>query len=174
MKLARIDEPLRFDELWQAAGVAKGLAQNWTNGRPLRVVPSLFQGDGKGSHHVYALADAYLIAFLHLLRRNGLSDESLRKVANVFNLRPVGEPSPAIHHFSPQNHWFQVSVTEMTVLVGPILHDPAVSTQLVAHPLQLNDVHDLIAIQAAVNLDKLRAQVDQRLENYRKKSKGKH
>src|ERR1700690_2825754 len=98
----KTDMPLAFDELWQAAGVPRSLAQNWINGRPLLIVPSISKGIGKGSRHVYALADAYLIAFLHLLKRNGLSDESLRRVANVFNIWGIGERSQAIHYFSDE------------------------------------------------------------------------
>lgn len=170
MHFKKIDDPLQFDELWHAAGVSKSLAQNWTNGRPLRLVPSLSQGEGRGSRHIYAVADAYLLAFLHLLKRRGLSDESLRKVANVFNIWEKGKSSNAIHFFSEQNYWLGVSLTELMVSIGPIPYDPAASTHLLVHPLQLNDVHDLIGIQVAVNLTKLRAQVDERLHDYLKKS----
>jgi hypothetical protein len=160
------DLPIAFDELWHGAGVLRNLAQNWTNGRPIRLVPSISRGSGKGLRHVYAVADAYLLAFLHLLKRHGLSDESLRKVANVFNIWEPGKPSQAIHYFSDDNHWLEVSLTELTVMVGPIPYDPAASTHLLSRPLQLNDVHDLIGIQVAVNLRKLRAEVDQRLQDY--------
>jgi hypothetical protein len=170
MQHKNIEMPIGFDELWRAAGVSKSLAQNWTNGRPLRLVPSLSQGEGKGSRHIYAVADAYLLAFLHLLKRHGLSDDSLRKVANVFNIWGKGKPSNAIHFFSEKNHWLEVSLTELTVMIGPIPYDPAANTLLSAHPLQLNDVHDLIGMQVAVNLTKLRAQVDQRLQDQLNKS----
>lgn len=172
MHFKSIDMPIDFDALWHAAGVSKSLAQNWTNGRPLRVVPSLSQGRGKGSRHVYALADAYLLAFLHLVKRNGLSDEFLRKIADIFNIWGVGDSSTAIRSFSEQNHWLEVNVTKLVVSIAAIPYDPTASTHLLSYPLQLNDVHDLIGIKVAVNLTKLRDEVNQRLETYVAKPDG--
>jgi hypothetical protein len=161
-----VDSPIEFDELWHAAGISKSLAQSWTNGRPLRVAPSLSQGSGKGSRHVYALADAYLLALLHLLKAHGFSNESLRKVANVFNVWEEGKQSTAIVYFSEAIYWLDIDISALTILIGPIPYDPAAGTHLQSRPLQLNDVHDLISTKVAVNLTKLRSQVNERLQTY--------
>jgi hypothetical protein len=73
-----LDLPISFCELWAIAGVKKSLAQNWTNGRSLRIAPTIMRGVGKGSRSVFTIADAMLVAVLAALRKAGASHRALR------------------------------------------------------------------------------------------------
>ncbi len=171
MQFKRIDEPLGFDELWHAAGVSKSLAQNWTNGRPFRVLPSLSVGAGKGSRNIYALADAYFLAMLQLLKVEGFSSDRLKRIVRSFNLRVEGEPPFPIRYFAEPAPGISISGGKLTLSFGPVQFADDRSANLTASPLVLNAVHESITIQVIVNLNKLREDVNYRLDSYRRKAK---
>jgi hypothetical protein len=164
MHFKEIDYPLQFEDLWQVAGVRKSLAQNWTNGRPFRIRPSISAGEGKGSRSIYALGDAYFLCLLHKLKERGLAANLLAEIADRVSLRIEGQPPPAIKLFSVGNNWFCIGMTKHCISWGPIAYNPEKDpVHFSAPPLLLNDVHDVVGIQVAVNLVKLRAEVDERL-----------
>jgi len=150
-----------FSDLWKLAGVSKTLAQNWTNERPLRIWPSVMRADGKGTRNLYNIYDAYLLAYLDLLRRKGLSIESLKRVVPLLTWNTKGQKPTLVQNFGEESRWLVISLTKMVVMTEPV--KPTAETNNVeTGPLQLNEFHDDIGIQVAVNLVKLRAEVNAR------------
>lgn len=152
-----------FSDWWQVAGVSKTLAQNWTNGRPLRISPSVMRADGKGTRNLYNIYDTYLLRFLSLLRGQGLSTKALKRVLEQLTPNFRGQRSALIQNFGEDEKWLVVSLTPLAVSTESVEHDPQ-TNNFVPSPLQLHELHDDIGIQVAVNLVKLRTEVNARAE----------
>jgi hypothetical protein len=172
MQLKRIDEPIGFDELWNAAGISKSLAEGWTNGRPFKVMPSLSVADGKGTRNIYTLADVYFIALLHQLKLYGFSSELLQRIVRVYSVRLPGQDSFAIQFLAPPIPGISFTLKDSGEFrFGPMNYDGERPFIVPAARLELDDSRDRIAMQVEVHLNKLRADVDSRLDSYRGKSK---
>jgi hypothetical protein len=99
-----LDLPITFTEFWKIAGVKKSLAQNWTNGRSLHVLPSALCGVGKGNHRVFTIADAMLVAMFAALRDVGASHRALRGLLRSCEALP----EMMVKHFSSSNGWLLI------------------------------------------------------------------
>jgi len=67
-------------EVAQIVGAPKARIKNWTIGRPLKVIPKVLAGKGKGSRNLFALEDVYLMALVNRLRKDGISSGTIQDV----------------------------------------------------------------------------------------------
>jgi len=164
MHVTELGAILTLDDLWRVTGLKKTQVQNWTNGRPFKVCGAIAQAVGTGFRNLYVEEDAYLLVFLKELQDLGVNIPSLQRVVDFFNVRSVGERPRAVEYFCPQHAWLLVSLTKHALHVGslPTLKQPP--NPRLTPPLQLNDFHDRGGHQLAVNIAKIRAEVDERLE----------
>ena len=63
--------------------VPKSRIKNWTIGRPLKIVPRVLAGKGKGSRNLYSLEDLYLFALVNQLYADGLSNNAIQYVVDA-------------------------------------------------------------------------------------------
>lgn len=85
---------LNLAALAEVAAVPRTLAQNWTTGRPLRVTPSVSRAAGRGTQNLYSMEDAYVIALLFELSKNGVSTEHVALAYQGMNTyKPDGAKS---------------------------------------------------------------------------------
>lgn len=61
-------------------GLPKTRVKNWTIGRPLRIVPEISAGQGKGSRNLYSLEDVYVFALVNELDRDGFSSRTIKGI----------------------------------------------------------------------------------------------
>jgi hypothetical protein len=146
-----------FSEWHEAAAVPGTLAQNWTNARPLNISPSIQQGDGRGKQKLFSIFDVYLLACLSLLKKQGHSTKLLSRVVDFLSLGFEGQPHPREYFLS--RDWFVLSATKLTFSSSKTRKKGA---NFVPYPLQLNSFHDDYGVQIAINMQKLRADIDPR------------
>jgi len=152
------EDPLSFEELWQGAGIPKTLAQNWTNGRPLRLQPYLSRGEGKGSRNVYAVVDAYVLAFLFLLKSKGLSTNALFTLVSLLNK----DKYHRLHSLMSESGWATLTVGGDQLSIGPLPKGFKAKNQQKLPDL---DDSESAMMQVFVNTKTLRTDVDHRLES---------
>src|SRR5262249_49269987 len=130
---------------------------------PFKVHGAVAQAVGTGTRNLYVVEDAYLFVFLQHLQDLGLSVTALQRIVDNFNYRFANKPPQSVHYFDPQNSWIVVSLTKHVLLIAtfPTLESPP--NPRLGPQLQLNDFHDRSALQVAVNIAKIRAEVDERL-----------
>jgi hypothetical protein len=75
-------------EVAELLKVPKTRIKNWTIGRPLRIVPGILAGQGKGSRNLYSLEDVYVFALINQLYRDGLTNEAIKDVLGGVFLTP--------------------------------------------------------------------------------------
>lgn len=83
-------------EVAELLQVPKTRIKNWTIGRPLRIVPRILAGQGKGSRNLYSLEDVYVFALVNQLYRDGFTNEAIKYVLDAVFLTPKLGP---VHHF---------------------------------------------------------------------------
>ena len=64
-------------------GLPKTRVKNWTIGRPLRIIPEISAGEGKGSRNLYSLTDVYVFALVNELDRDGFSSQTIKRLLGV-------------------------------------------------------------------------------------------
>jgi MerR HTH family regulatory protein len=64
-------------------GLPKTRVKNWTIGRPLKVVPEISAGEGKGSRNLYSLEDVYVFALVNELDRDGFSSKTIKAILSI-------------------------------------------------------------------------------------------
>jgi len=138
--------------------VPKTLAQNWTNDRPMRLLPYISQGKGKGSRNVYAVVDAYVLAFLYLLKERGLSTGALVTIISVFNR----DKFHRLHTLSSGSDWAIVTLAPDEVTIGPMIRPRGSEPNTRDESRELLDSEPFV-LQVFVNVRQLRASVDDRL-----------
>jgi hypothetical protein len=155
--------PLALSEVVAITGLPKSQIQNWTSGRPLWVIPSFGAAKGKGTRHLFALEDAYLLCYLEVLKaQENFRPSELARVLNFFNLRMQGQSLRVFHYFRPSVCWLVYNKTNFVDLMDDIESTGEQPNPRVLPPLNVNDFHDLSGRQVAVNLVKLRHAVNQR------------
>jgi len=167
MEAVQANPVLEFSNLWRVAGVPKTLAQNWTNGRPIRLPASISQADGKGSRNLYNVEDAYLLAYLNAARQQGMSSDALERI--FFMLTVPLERGPLRRKLASDD-WLAISVTKYAVVEHGIEKSKN-TPNLVISPLEVSDFHDSVAVLVAVNLKSLRSGVDARAQRLIKKTR---
>jgi hypothetical protein len=80
--------------------------KNWTIGRPLKIVPRILAGQGKGSRNLYSLEDVYVFALVDRLHRDGLSNEAIRHVLDGVFLTPKLGPVKFFTLVNEKGKWF--------------------------------------------------------------------
>jgi DNA-binding transcriptional MerR regulator len=61
-------------------GMPESRIKNWTNGRPLRIIPSVRPAEGTGSRNLYSKTDLYTFAVANQLKKDGFS---LKKIEDA-------------------------------------------------------------------------------------------
>ena len=167
------DIPLEFSELCRVAGVPKTIAQNWTNGRPLKIQPSVAQAEGKGGRNIFSIYDAYLLAYLYLVRCNGLSMEWVKELAFTLTMRSKGEAVGAgpKRFFRRDRKWLAFSISKLRMKEEEVHERPGLldGVNLDVTPLGVHDIHEKVAIQIAVNINQVRNEVDARALRFLKR-----
>jgi hypothetical protein len=70
-------------ELWQVkeiVGMDEEKIRNWSNGRPLKITPSVRQKAGPGKSNLYALEDLYRLALANELHKAGMFTKRIAEV----------------------------------------------------------------------------------------------
>lgn len=162
MQYTSVFRPLQFGELVAITGLPKSQIQNWTSGRPLWVLPSFSTGEGKGNRDLFALEDAYLFCYLQALKKNGLSTKSLERVVRSFNLWSREEGKPVFRYFRPEVCWLVLDLSKMVLMLHDIKKSADEPNPRYLPQQQVRDFHDAASIQIAVNLMKLRHDVNKK------------
>jgi hypothetical protein len=159
---------LSFDQFWRLTGLKKTQVQNWTNGRPLKVRGTVADATGKGSRNLYTLRDAYFFVFLEELRKLDLSHNGLQRVLSAFETFTLHPLAGTPDFFDPINVWLVVGITsEISVTRVESSGKPG-QIRLLPSAL-VNDFTDRGSRQFAVNIAKIREEVDARWEKLSRK-----
>jgi hypothetical protein len=153
---------LTLSEVVKLTGLPKSQIQNWTSGRPHWVIPSIAVGDGKGSRHLFALEDVYLLCFLNELREQGLSSAGMKRVVDFFRISIAGESKTVFKYFRSNVCWLSVSLTKMVLMINDEESSETAPNPRFLPPIQVNDFHDRHALQISVNIEKIRDEVNSR------------
>lgn len=159
---------LSFDQFWRVTGLSKTQVQNWTNGRPLKVRGSLADASGKGSRNLYTLRDAYFFVFLEELRQLDLSHNGLQRVLTAFERNRVHLLPGEKDYFDAKNTWLVVGFTDR-VSISYVEGSPKPHEIRVLPEATVNDFTDRGHRQFAVNIAKIREEVDARWEKLSRK-----
>lgn len=65
-------------------GMSPSQIKNWTNGRPLKIVPSFRVAEGTGSRNLYSVADLYAFAVASRLRKDGIAIWMIQQILGKF------------------------------------------------------------------------------------------
>jgi hypothetical protein len=150
--------PFEFSELWRIAGVRKSLAQNWTNGRPLRLRPSVAAGEGKGSRNLYNIYDAYLLAYLAELKTKGISTDVLDRIADLLTLRIKGMAPLLPRYFGGEERWLGIAVSRQSLKTLGLTVDDQGHLQI--GPFHPDEFRDGIGHILVLDVASLREKVD--------------
>jgi DNA-binding transcriptional MerR regulator len=64
-------------------GLPKTRVKNWTIGRPLKIVPEISAGQGKGSRNLYSFEDIHVFALVNELDRDGFSSRAIKRILDL-------------------------------------------------------------------------------------------
>ena len=159
---------LTFDQFWRATGLRKSQVQNWTNGRPLKVRGTVADASGKGSRNLYTLRDAYLFVFLEELRKLDLSHNGLQRVLTAFERNRLHRLPGEKDYFDPENMWLVIGFTDR-VWITPAEGSSKPAEIRALPKATVNDFTDRGHRQFAVNIAKIREEVDARWEKLSRK-----
>ncbi len=71
-----------FSDVAELVDLPESTVKNWTFGRPLSIVPSIFSGGGKGSRSLYSLYDVWRFAIAKQLVEDGFAPAKLQEVVD--------------------------------------------------------------------------------------------
>ncbi len=143
-------EPDRVDvftlgEVAELLRVPKTRIKNWTIGRPLRIVPRILAGQGKGSRNLYSLEDVYVFALVNQLYRDGFGTAAIKRVLDCVFLTPKLGPVYRFTLTNVKGEWAPKFFQTSGLRWENVLPDPSGAEPDVGPGFYALDVQSLVA-----------------------------